>query len=78
MMLKSFQELYVFCFVFAGSGGEFGSKEGSFLKVSECFYYSQWEFANRTLEIWFWKAKEFLSLDTWENRTSCYLEIKRK
>ena len=41
----------LFCFVFAGSGGEFGGKEGSFLKVSECFYYSQWEFANRTLEI---------------------------
>lgn len=39
-----------FC-VWGGEGEEFGSKEGSFLKVSECFCYFQWQFANRTLGI---------------------------
>lgn len=58
--------------------GEFGSKEG-FLKISEYFYYSQWEFANRThlKFVWFWKARGILVLElTWENEQVVILEVK--
>lgn len=69
------------CFVlFLRGGGEsLAAKKGVSSKFLNTFIILSGSLPTGHLKfVWFWKAREFLSLDTWENRTSCYLEVKRK
>ena len=60
-------------------GKSLAAKKGVSSKFLNAFVIFSGSLPTGHLEfVWFWKAREFLSLDTWENRTSCYLETAKK
>ena len=78
-LMKGEESRVLFFLFLRGVGESLAAKKGVSSKFLNAFIILSGSLPTGHLKfVWFWKAREFLSLDTWENRTSCYLEIERK
>lgn len=74
--VKSFQELFI---TFLGKKNILAANKGVSLKFLNAYIILSGNLPTGHLElVCFWKAREFLSLCTWENITTRYLEDARK